>query len=168
MAWMVDEEGMLFGPTGSDVQDEVAGEIDGETIDEAPDLEASLDALASRGDLPIVEDARLVAERPTVGAHLDEADLAIMRQLLALTPELLGSGSERLSLRVDDGLGYILTSDKGWQAVFGRYSPRVQPPTTIPRQVQCLQALLAQKESKLARVRLSIAETACGTYTEFD
>ena len=29
-------------------------------------------------------------------------------------------------------------------------------------------ALLAQKERKLARVRLSIAETACGTYTEFD
>ena len=93
----------------------------------------------------MVEDARLSAEPPTVGTYLPAADLAVMRQLLAVTPELLGSQAQELHLRVDETDGYVLESDRGWRAIFGHYTPTLQPPDVIPRQVQCLQWLLAQR-----------------------
>ena len=198
VAWLVDEDGMLFGPTGSDGTDagrasEAAQTPGGTDPADAGDADAGdADTAADAGDadtatdtanddsggevdgtvavvgtgLPVIQDDRLPAEPPSVGSHLPAADLTIMRQLLALTPELLGSRSSTLDLRVDEKLGYVLTSDRGWQAVFGRYSPRVQPADHIPRQVQCLQALLAAEERKLERVRLSLSETGCGTFTK--
>lgn len=171
-AWMVDENGMLFGPTGF-------AEVEASAVTvEAGDGEAAADASpaatlaptsiavdAAGIDLPLVTDARLQAEPPTVGYHLPAAELAVMRQLLALTPELLGGRSKELKLRVDQNLGYVLHSDRGWLAVFGRYSPRVQPLESIPRQVQCLQALLEAEEKRLERAWLSISEEGCGTFT---
>ena len=97
---------------------------------------------------------------------LPEADLAVMRQLLALTPEMLGSSSTELRLRVDQRDGYVLESDPlGWFAIFGRYTPSVQPPQAIPGQVQCLHWLLAQEERNLVQVRLAPSDEACGTFT---
>jgi hypothetical protein len=186
VAWLVDEEGMLFGPTGASAEDggdaeapteaEAAMEAeaaieaeataaDGDAGDEAAPTPDPLAAVADLG-LPVIQDDRLPDEPPTVGSHLPASDLGIMRQLLALTPELLGSRSGALELRVDQALGYVLTSDRGWQAVFGHYSPNVQPAGHIPRQVQCLQALLAQEERRLVRVRLSLSETGCGTFSQ--
>jgi hypothetical protein len=91
--------------------------------------------------------------------------MAVMRQLLALTPELLGSRSEDLRLSVDNVEGYLLESrDRGWDALFGHYTPSLQPPEVIPRQVQCLRSLLAREENDLERVWLALGEKTCGTY----
>jgi cell division septal protein FtsQ len=138
--WLVDREGMLFAP-GSPI------------------------AIADL-DLPMVEDARLTEQPPAEGSRLPAADVAVMRQLLALTPELLGSRAGSLQLRVDEHDGYVLASDRGWQAIFGHYTPTLQPPDVVPRQVQCLTWLLATDERQLERVRLAVSEDGCGTYTE--
>lgn len=188
-SWLVDEEGMLFAPADEataaavraaalDVETtdeaatdpEEAGEtIPGETAESAETAEAEEVApeltLMARANLPMVEDARLPAEQPTVGTHLGATDLQVMRQLLALTPELLGSRATSLELRVDARDGYVLKSDRGWQALFGTYTPTLQPPTVIPLQVQCLQWLLAKEERKLEEVWLAISDEACGTYS---
>lgn len=116
--------------------------------------------------LPVVEDARLSATPLAVGDHLPAGDLAIMRQLLALTPERLGSASERLELRVDELDGYVLESDLDWQAVFGHYTPTLQPPEVVPLQVQCLTWLLAAHERTLVRTHLAVSESSCGTWQE--
>ena len=96
--------------------------------------------------------------RRAEGTHLPAIDLAVMRQLLALTPELLGSRASALQLRVDEHDGYVLQSDRGWQAIFGHYTPTLQPPEVVPRQVQCLTWLLASRERQLERVRLAVSE----------
>jgi hypothetical protein len=160
--WLVDEEGMLFGPT---VQPVATDGIDATGIADASPAPVVVDEDVRSG-LPTVVDARLPEQLPTVGSHLPAADLAVMRQLLALTPELLGSRADELKLSVDQEKGYWLQSDQGWQAIFGHYSPRVQPPDDIARQVQCLEAVLARGEQKLQQVWLSVADEACGTFKE--
>jgi hypothetical protein len=138
--WLVDRDGTLFAP--------------GSIID------------AAGLDLPVVEDARLSDVAPTEGTHLPATDLAVMRQLLTLTPDSLGSRAGELQLRVDEHDGYVLHSDRGWQAIFGHYTPTLQPPEVVPRQVQCLAWLLASHERQLERVRLAVSESGCGTFTE--
>jgi hypothetical protein len=146
VSWLVDEEGMLFAPADSDRVLEPNG--------------------AAREALSTVEDGRSPPEPPTVGSFLPASDLAVMRQLLAVTPELLGSQAENLTLRVDERDGYVLKSDRGWTALFGHYTPTLQPPEVIPRQVQCLQWLLGSEERKLETVRLALSDEACGTFTK--
>ena len=64
--------------------------------------------------------------------------------------------------------GYVLESkDRSWRALFGYYTPTLQPPEVIPRQVQCLRWLLASEERKLETVRLALSEETCGTFTKF-
>jgi len=137
---LVDREGVLFAP------------VEGE---------------GSSSDLPLVEDNRLTEQAWEPGARLPAADLAIMRQLLAITPELLGSRSGKLRLRVDEREGYVLDSDD-WQAVFGHYLPTLQPPEVVPRQVQCLTWLLADRDRTPERVTLAVSETGCGTFSEVE
>ena len=177
-SWLVDEEGMLFAPadeaTAAAVRATTQGEgpTDEETTQPSNggetgpvDQPAAELTLTARASLPLVEDARLPDEEPTVGTHLGSTDLLVMRQLLALTPELLGTMATSLELRVDESNGYVLKSDRGWQALFGHYTPTLQPPTVIPQQVQCLQWLLAEEERKLEKVWLAISDEACGTYS---
>lgn len=121
----------------------------------------------SDGHLPVVEDSRLAAQPPAVGSLLPAIDVAVIRQLLALTPESLGSRAAELQLRVDEYDGYVLSSDRGWQAVFGHYTPTLQPPAVVARQVQCLRWLLAAEEKRLERVRLAVSDDGCGTFTLF-
>ena len=180
LSWLVDEEGMLFAPADEATAAAVraASRVEGDTVtdettadgeitagDEAADEAVEL-TLAARADLPIVEDGRLPDEPPTVGTHLRPTDLLVMRQLLAITPELLGSQSKSLELRVDDSAGYVLESNRGWRALFGHYTPTLQPPTVLPRQVQCLEWLLASEERKLEEVWLALSDEACGTYSK--
>ena len=181
LSWLVDEEGMLFAPadeaTAAAVraaaqEGTVAAEADGDTPaadDPGAEADGATEAeltLTARANLPIVEDARLPDEPPTVGTHLGFSDLLGMRQLLALTPELLGTKAEELQLRVDDSDGYVLQSDSGWRALFGHYTPTLQPPEVLPQQVQCLQWLLASEERKLEEVWLALSDEACGTYSK--
>jgi hypothetical protein len=181
MEWLVDDEGMLFGPTvleaatdggaGAPADDEAGASADEAAGASAgagatgPPLTAVVDEEVREG-LPMVLDARIPEQPPTVGSHLAADDLAVMRQLLSLTPELLGSRAGELQVRVDQDLGYWIQSDLGWLAIFGHYYPRVQPPERIASQVQCLQALLARREPQLERVWLAVNEDACGTFTE--
>jgi hypothetical protein len=143
------------GPTGGPA---VAG---GATGEESVPTERT----AFEAGLPRVEDFRTL--RTAVSAdrsHLSAIDLAVMRQLLALTPEDLGSQESNLVLRVDEHRGYILDSDR-WQAIFGHYTPQLQGPGAVPRQVQCLQWLLADQKH-LDEVHLAVSADACGTFTE--
>ena len=168
-AWLVDEEGMLFAPgePAMAIGDPEAIDDDPEAVDTETGTDDS-DPVA-RESLPVVEDARLTDVPPSVGSYLSPADMEVMRQLLALTPELLESDSESLHLRVDEHEGYVLEShDLAWSAIFRRYTPSVQPPHVVPRQVQCLRWLLASKEAKLDQVRLALSDSACGTWTELD
>lgn len=147
VSWLVDEEGMLFAPA-----DEAA----------APPADPTLTA---RANLPIVRDAR-VTEQADVGTYLAPTDLRVMRLLLAVTPELLGSRAEELELYVDEEDGFVLESDRAWRALFGHYTPTLQPPEVIPRQVQCLRWLLGREERKLKEVWLALSDEACGTYSK--
>jgi hypothetical protein len=188
-SWLVDEDGMLFAPADESTAQAVAearaaaagGLEDAEAAAEeaeaaAEDEDAEADpgptefdpALAARAALPLVEDDRLWTEEPTVGTYLPASDLAVMRLLLAVTPEVLGSQAQDLRLRVDKADGFVLKSeDRGWRALFGHYTPTIQPPDVIPAQVQCLRWLLASEERKLEQVRLALSDEACGTFTKF-
>ena len=120
---------------------------------------------ALEAGLPRVEDYRMLrAPVSADGSHLSAIDLAVMRQLLALTPEDLGSQESNLVLRVDEHRGYILDSDR-WQAIFGHYTPLLQGPEAVPRQVQCLRWLLADRQKHLDEVHLAVSADACGTFT---
>jgi hypothetical protein len=177
LSWLVDEEGMLFAPADEATAMAVRAAVEGEaaTSDEGADGsdqgsdETELDpVLEARAALPRVQDGRLWADPPTVGTYLRQSDLEVMRQLLAVTPELLDSAARQLRLRVDEADGYVLESeDRGWRALFGYYTPTLQPPEVIPRQVQCLQWLLASEERKLETVRLALSDETCGTFTKF-
>ncbi|HSM33981.1 MAG TPA: hypothetical protein VK987_07800 [Anaerolineae bacterium] len=133
--------------------------------DADPEAAPNADADATaRAALPIVRDSRLTIDPPVEGSFLSAIDMEVMRHLLALTPELLGSRSQDLQLTVDDVNGYVLESrDRGWDALFGYYTPSLQPPDHIPRQVQCLRWVLASEENGLERVWLALGEESCGT-----
>ncbi len=166
VSWLVDEGGMLFAPAEETTAtaDETSG---GEASADQPAAAArpGEPGSAARAALPIVRDARRPEVPPAEGSTISAIDLAVMRQLLALTPELLGSRSEDLRLSVDNVDGYVLESrDLGWDALFGHYTPTLQPPDTVPRQVQCLRSLLARAETDLERVWLALGEKTCGTY----
>jgi hypothetical protein len=183
-SWLVDDAGMLFGPAKSEAYAaDAATDLDAATdpdadADAAADSALDADAAAPDGDadaatdsdataratLPVVRDSRLTVDPPVEGSFLSAIDMEVMRHLLALTPELLGSRSQDLQLTVDDVNGYVLESrDRGWDALFGYYTPSLQPPDRIPRQVQCLRWVLASEENGLERVWLALGEGSCGT-----
>ena len=151
-AWLVDVEGTLFAPLDAEV------ELDEDTPEGAV-----------RAGLPVVDDQRLIETPPVEGDRLRAIDLDAMRQLLALDSELLGPRASDLWLRVDDKVGYVLSSrDRAWRALFGHYTLTLQPPDVIPQQVQCLQWVLASGPRKLEQVRLAVSEGGCGTWTVVD
>jgi hypothetical protein len=137
----------------------------------APSAPAVLDAVSPRRQaiearLPRVVDTRSTSVSAD-GSRLSSIDLAVMRQLLALTPDDVGSPGSTLSLNVTDDSGYVLESDP-WQAIFGIYTPRLQGPEAVPRQVQCLRWLLADPDRNVSQVRLAVSGDLCGTYVDFD
>ena len=145
-AWLVDGDGRLFAP---------ASLVDA----------AELGTGATGTPLPAVDDQR-AGTTLTLGEVVPALDLDVARLLLTVTPELLRSGAPELFVRLEDGDGYVLDAPGAWQAVFGPYTPGLRPPTIIPRQVQCLDALLAAPEVSVSRVVLALSEVACGTYRE--
>lgn len=120
-----------------------------------------------RTALPRIDDWRERSASIVAAARLPAIDLLVVRQLLALTPDSLGSRASELTLRANDDTGYVLSSDS-WQAVFGHYTPTLRPPEDLPRQVQCLRWLLAAGEKRLDTVRLAVSTNGCGTYRELE
>jgi hypothetical protein len=142
----VDVDGLLFAPASAA-------------------LPGSLGTGATGTALPAPVDQR-ARPRPSVGDRLDPLDLEVVRLLGAVTPEMAGSAATELRLSVEDDLGWVLEAPGAWRAVFGHYSPQLVPPSTIPRQVQCLAALLHGQESRVRLVRLALSADACGTYVD--
>jgi hypothetical protein len=115
--------------------------------------------------LPVVVDRRSGAAVPEIGQTLDSIDLAAALRLAALTPTLLGSDADYLSLEVQDEHGWLLaTEPQAWRAAFGHYTPNLRPVTLLDQQVQCLRSLVAEHEPALEMVFLAPAEDRCGTF----
>jgi cell division septal protein FtsQ len=114
---------------------------------------------------PVVRDEREYSRTFELGGWLELVDLAVVRQLGALTPASLGSRTKALMLTVDDSEGWRLTTEpRSWEAIFGFYTSRSRRPDLIPAQVQCLRSLLASAEGKVERVYLGRPGERCGTY----
>jgi hypothetical protein len=145
--WLVDVEGVLF----------------------APDTAASTDEPGSGADgsgLPAVDDMRAEAAGMRLGDRLDPLDLEVARLLGSLAPADVGSTADALALRIEEPGGWVLESVGSWQARFGLYTPALRPPGQIPLQVQCLRALLANRERDVGVVTLSVSGDRCGTFRE--
>jgi hypothetical protein len=106
--------------------------------------------------LPVVTDDRNSAATLGIRSILDPVDLDAATRLGSLTPDQIGSGAAKLTVRVSDERGFTVSSgSKGWLAVFGFYAATQRTPALIPGQVQLLGALLAGREADVATVILA-------------
>lgn len=145
-AWLVDGTGYLFGRA--------------DAIDPA-----ELGTGATGTPLPAVDDRRIESDMG-LGSTVPALDLAVIRLLLTVTPEMVRSEAPELYLRMEDEQGYVLDAPGWWRAVFGPYTPVLRPPDIIPRQVQCLDGLLAGRENMVNAVTLALSDERCGTFQE--
>jgi hypothetical protein len=142
--WLVDVEGVVLGPTTTVTEAELGDGATGST-------------------LPGVTDDRTgIALVP--GERVDPMDLEAVRLLGSLTPELVHSRAPALALSIDDEDGFVLSWPGRWRAVFGHYTRTLLPPERIPAQVQCLAALLEDREATVDGATLAVAADRCGTY----
>lgn len=122
------------------------GATDGTLIGRlAPELEVPSE-LAS---LPLIDDRRRDSRTLLVGDVLPPEELRMALRLLALEPELLGSGGGSFAVRVSDEHGLVLVSRQpGWLAAFGFYGldPAETPlmaDARLDRQLAALRTLFA-------------------------
>ncbi len=146
---------VLTTPAGSFIVD-----AEGFVLDDLPAADAT-----GLG-LPIVSDSReQFAPQVTVGGRIDEVSLGATLRLAAITPALIGTAYETLSLSVDDVDGYILSAQPdGWRAIFGHYTPNLRPVDLIDRQVQCLRSRVEAGEQGIAVIYLASLDERCGTF----
>jgi hypothetical protein len=144
--WLADVEGVLFAPA-----------------DAANASERGTGATAT--DLPVFEERR---DRGPLSQQdrLPDLDLAVVRLLLAIGPDDVGSSEPALFAYADDSDGYVLEAPGAWRAIFGHYTPTLRPPDIIPAQVQCLRALMADREGAVGEVRLALSDDRCGTFRQ--
>jgi cell division septal protein FtsQ len=140
--YLVDQDGKLFG------------RID----DGAPEAASTL---------PVVDDRRVAAGVLAVGGTLDPVLLDAARRLGSLRPADLGTAASRLTITLDDAVGFTLGAEPvGWSAVFGFYTPTLRTTEMIPGQVRLLRSLLAGREDDVKEVIL--ADERSGTYVPRD
>lgn len=151
VAWWVGDRGYLV-----DVEGVVLG-----STDVISDLELGDGSTGSA--LPALADERSGAAL-VPGARVDPIDLEAVRLLGALTPDLVGSAAPALTLALDDDSGYVLAWPDHWRAVFGHYTRTLLPTDRIPAQVQCLRALLADREDEVDGATLAVSADRCGTF----
>lgn len=144
--WLVDIDGAAFAPTSLATEGELGDGSAGSAMPAVDDLRAET-ALA-------------------LGGRLDAMDLEAVRTLGNVTPELVDSSAGALFLSLDDVDGWVLTAPGHWRAIFGHYSQTLAPPSRIPLQVQCLQALLAKIEKTVDVVTLAVSPDRCGTFVD--
>lgn len=97
-----------------------------------------------------------------VGGHIGPIDLDVATRLGSVRPADIGSAAPALRVTVTDLDGYVLAAARGWDAVFGFYSPATRPTEMIPGQVRLLRSLLADREPEVRRIVLASETT--GTY----
>ncbi len=116
--------------------------------------------------LPVFSDDRSNRQPLAPGDTIDPTDLAVARQLGAVTPRMVHSSAAALTIEITDADGFTLsTGPKGWLAIFGMYTATLRPPSLVPAQVQCLSSLLAREgEAKIATVYLFPEGNECGTF----
>lgn len=145
-SWLVDGDGLAFAS---------AAGVD----------PAELGTGATGTELPAVDDRR--AGVPFgLGDVVPAVDLEVVRLLLTVTPDMVRTAAPELYLFMDDTDGYVLEAPGAWQAVFGPYTPVLRPPSIIPHQVQCLDALLADRDAQVTSVVLALSDETCGTFQE--
>lgn len=127
---------------------------------------ATLPADAGAAALPRIRDLRSGEAAAKLGDQLAPLDLDAARLLGAVTPADLSSAATELDISVEDADGWVISVPDGWRAVFGQYTPDLHKTDEIPRQVQCLASLLANREASIGNVVLSVAPDRCGTFTE--
>jgi len=110
----------------------------------------------------VVDDRRGGVEPPRIGGQIDAVDFDIATRLGSVTPADIGSGTASLAVAITDLDGFIVSSEVGWTAVFGFYSPATRPTDMIPGQVRLLKSLLYGRETALDRIILASATD--GTY----
>lgn len=142
--FLVDADGVLFG----------------EVTDEAADAAGAADAL------PHVTDRRVASTGLTIGSTLDPVSLDAALRLGSLTAADVGSSATRLSIRVDDGNGFVLHGEPaGWNAIFGFYTPTLRTTDLIPGQVRLLRSFMldpAHEETNV--IRIILADERSGTW----
>ena len=111
----------------------------------------------------VVHDERaLSVGRFAIGGHIAAVDLDVATRLGSLGPGDVGSTASALRVAVTDIDGYLVSTARGWDAVFGFFSPATRPTDMIPGQVRLLKSLLAGREPEVRRIILA-SETS-GTY----
>ena len=121
------------------------------------------DDVALPGGVAIVHDQRAASVGAfAIGGHIGPVDLDVATRLGSLTPAEIGSGADALRVAITDTDGYVVAAPRGWDAVFGFYSPATRPTEMIPGQVRLLRSLLEGRESQVRRVIL--ASDTSGTY----
>jgi hypothetical protein len=103
----------------------------------------------SLADLPRIRDLRFAGRVVTVGDAIPEALVRTALRLAELDPAMLGSGSTRLAIRLDDEFGFRLVSDEQeWQVALGVYGldPRETASAAdarLERQITAVRTLFA-------------------------
>jgi hypothetical protein len=97
-----------------------------------------------------------------IGGRIGPVDLDVATRLGSLTPATVGSTATALRVAVTDRDGYVVAAPRGWDAVFGFYSPATRPTEMIPGQVRLLRSLIEGREPEVRRVIL--ASDTSGTY----
>jgi hypothetical protein len=103
----------------------------------------------SLADLPRIRDLRFAGRVVTVGDAIPEALVRTALRLAELDPAMLGSGSTRLAIRLDDEFGFRLVSDEQeWQVALGVYGLDPRETTSaadarLERQITAVRTLFA-------------------------
>ena len=121
------------------------------------------DEAALPDGVAVVFDQRLASVGSfAIGGHIPPVDLDVATRLGSIGTGDIGSTASELRLAVTDVDGYVVSTPRGWNAVFGFYSPATRPTDMIPGQVRLLKSLLAGREAEVRRIILASATS--GTY----
>jgi hypothetical protein len=124
--------------------------------------EIDVDAPLPEG-VAVVDDQRALSDGAlAIGGHIPAVDLDVATRLGSLAPADVGSSASALRVTVTDVDGYVVGTPRGWDAVFGFYSPNTRPTEMIPGQVRLLRSFIEGREPEVRRIILASETT--GTY----
>jgi hypothetical protein len=104
--------------------------------------------------LPTVQDDRFASRALTIGDVVPAAELRVAQRLIGLDPELLGSRAHRLTVSVDDQLGFLIASAQpAWRAAMGFYEldpreTRASADARLEQQLSAIRTLFATRPER--------------------
>jgi cell division protein FtsQ len=103
--------------------------------------------------LPFVDDRRAASRNIILGDRIpaDERETAL--RLVAIQPATLGSEATRLTVRIEEGYGFIVVANTGWSAAFGFYGldpaePASDTAARIDAQAASVRTLFAEEPER--------------------